>query len=111
MGRDLVTHRNWLDYSEGDVSAFSEKFAVVLAVMLSRDHVSRAKGPRCRQTNIDETGRTQEEVILLQRFRVNNAEIPADISVPEACPFEFPIFLVSEISHGALQLGDNRSRL
>jgi hypothetical protein len=88
---------NRLDHAEGDITPLAEEFAIVVTVMLSLFRGrNRGKG-ECRMSNecirigeaqvgkqrrkgtlgthVDESGRAQEEMVLLELLRVNNAEI------------------------------------
>lgn len=75
MCRDFLADVDLPENTEGDVSSFTEKFAVVITVVLSWD----PSGNRKRRTKcayIYKSGWTQEQVVLLHGFRVNDTEIP-----------------------------------
>lgn len=66
-----------------------------------------------RATHVDETRRSKEQVVLLELFGMNNAEITANRNSVSVClirPLELLVLLFSKVGHGSLQFGDDRSR-
>jgi hypothetical protein len=63
-------------------------------------------------THVDETGGSQEKMILLELFRVNNAEISSatPLRVATVGTFELDFIGLCEVGHGTLKFGEDGAR-
>lgn len=63
-------------------------------------------------THVDETGRSQEKMVLLELLRVNNAEISSatPLRVAAVGTFELDFISLGEVGHGTLKFGEDGSR-
>jgi len=63
-------------------------------------------------THVDESGRAQEEMVLLELLRVNNAEISSGtpLRVAAVGTFEVDFISLGEVGHGALKFGEDGAR-
>ena len=47
-------------------------------------------------------------MIFLHRLRMNDTKVTADVAVSQVRPLKFLIFLVGQVGHRALELGNDR---
>lgn len=59
---------------------------------------------------VHESGRPQEEVVLLHRLGMDNAEIPPNVGVYHPSTLQLLVLFISEIGHGTLELKYNLAR-
>ena len=63
-------------------------------------------------TRVNESGGSQEKMVLLEPLRVNNAEISSATSLRVAAvgTFEFGLISLGEVGHGTLEFGKDGAR-
>jgi hypothetical protein len=71
-----------------------------------------AKAQGTLGTHVDESGRAQEKMVLLELLRVNNTEISsgAPLGVTAVGTFELDFISLGEVGHGALEFGEDIAR-
>jgi hypothetical protein len=76
------------------------------------DTDGEAKAQGTLGTHVDESGRAQEKMVLLELLRVNNTEISSDapLRIAAVGTFELDFINFGEVGHGALELGEDGAR-
>lgn len=77
-----------------------------------RCHCHGGGGGERTRTHVDETSRAEEEVVLLELLRMDDAEVATDadtLCLADICTLELLVLFLGEIGHGALELGDDHA--
>ena len=131
---DFLPDTDVLDDTEGDVPPFTEKFNVMVAIMLWRDRSAmgsmllnrwndwigirgkmsslswtRSNGERWR-TYVHKAGWAQKEVVLLELLGMDDTKVATDANafgLAAVGTLELFVLFLCEVSHGAFELGDD----